>query len=159
MKALIHLTIYFFCGILFYSCDPNPELVKELEACQKRHKESVTKLNRIRQQQAKFTPNLFHIVYFDLKDNLRPQDIKLFRASLEMLGAIDEVGLLNFGEYTDLGDDRAMKGYEYVMYMGFNDEEGYRRYQNDERHMDIRSNLKQYLAGPPVTYDFLAVKE
>ena len=74
---------------------------------------------------------------------------------LERLEVIKEVQNLEIGVFEDLGDTRALSNYGVAMQMHFRDTTAYRIYQNHPTHLEVRAQLKTYLAAPPVTYDFI----
>jgi hypothetical protein len=97
---------------------------------------------------------LKHIVLFNLKDSLPEVSHDLFLQSMDQLSSIPEVIEFEWGKFADLKDPRALSEYEYIMRMGFENREAYKRYQNDSLHLRIKKKLRPFLAAPPATYDY-----
>jgi hypothetical protein len=97
---------------------------------------------------------LKHIVLFNLKDSLPEVSHDLFLQSMDQLSTIPEVIEFEWGKFAELEDPRALSEYEYIMRMGFENREAYKRYQNDSLHLRIKKKLRPFLAAPPATYDY-----
>lgn len=95
---------------------------------------------------------LVHIVFFKLAADA---EVEGLLAEIETLHQIEEVQGLEYGVFTDLGDQRALSDYGVVMSMSFEDSAAYARYQQDSIHLALKANAGAYLGGPPATYDFI----
>ena len=100
---------------------------------------------------------LVHIVWFKLKPELTGDQIDSFVNEIYKLDQIDFVDELEVGKFADLGDDRAMSELQLVMSMKFDSEELYQAYQAHQIHLDLKKAAGEFLAGPPVTYDYWTV--
>ncbi len=99
--------------------------------------------------------DLVHHVYLDLKDELTAEDTTALLAELNKLRRISELKTLSIGKFADLGDRRALADYEFVMSMSFESDAGYKIYQEHPIHVQLKMALEDYLAAPPVTYDYI----
>lgn len=97
---------------------------------------------------------LKHIVLFNLKDSLPEVSHDYFLQNMDLLSTIPEVIEFEWGKFAELEDPRALSEYEYIMRMGFENREAYKRYQQDSLHLEIKKKLIPFLAGPPATYDY-----
>ena len=96
--------------------------------------------------------SLVHLVYFDLREGA---DAVKFIEELRKLEGIDVLKDLQIGHFTDLKDPRALSQFELMMQMGFADQTTYQAYQSHPLHLALKESAKGYLAGPPVTYDYI----
>ncbi len=94
---------------------------------------------------------LVHTVYFTLEPANSAQLIK----TLESVKNIEEVHHLKIGAFTDLGDKRALKDYNVVMQMQFENIQAYEAYQSHPIHMQLKKDVKPLLKAPPATHDFM----
>ncbi|MGH1365945.1 MAG: Dabb family protein [Calditrichia bacterium] len=102
---------------------------------------------------------LTHLVFLDLKSDLLPEQLEGIMEKVNQLGEIANVQSFNIGRYQDVGDPRAMSQYEIVLELLFENAARLASYQQNEQHLAIRAELKKYLAGPPVVYDYLIHRE
>jgi hypothetical protein len=98
---------------------------------------------------------IVHTVYLKLKESLDESSIANLIAETKKLQDIASVQNLQVGTFQDLDDPRAMSDYGLVLQMEFSNEAAYRLYQDDPIHVALRESLGEYLAGPPLTHDFL----
>jgi len=99
-----------------------------------------------------------HLLYLDLNDNISETQLELFETVLGQLQKIPQVTEFNIGEYTDVGDKRALSQYEYIVSMSFENKKAYDIYQSSPIHESVKNKLRTYLSGPPATYDFHTIK-
>jgi len=134
----------------FFGCQQNPnnqqlnDLKSELEKANK----ALTVL------QSENDYALVHLVYFKLKEGANKTE---FIKEIEKLEAIEQVEDLQYGEFKDLGDARAMSQFDIAMRMGFDSEADYAAYQAHPIHLNLKKAVGAYLAAPPATYDFSVV--
>ena len=102
---------------------------------------------------------LVHLVWFKMDPELTAEQDAAFIAELRKLDDIGEVNDLEIGRFQELGDARAMSELDIVMSMGFDSEQDYRNYQDHPIHVKLKGDIGEYLAGPPVTYDYWTEKE
>ncbi len=95
---------------------------------------------------------LAHFVYFQLKEDA---DRSSFITELRRLSEIKSVKNFEIGVFKNLDDPRALSEYDVSIAMAFRNETAYEEYQNDPIHLDVKGNLKPFLAGPPVSYDYM----
>lgn len=146
------IKLRFYCLATFFilvSCSGKPcqhmTRINELEA----------ELETLRKSEINTTKtNLFHIVYFDLKENLTQKEMEDFTASIEELNKIKTIKAIKSGGYEDVGDPRAIDQYEYAMILEFETQQDFLSYQQDSIHLRIIADTKAFMAGPPATYDF-----
>jgi len=97
---------------------------------------------------------IVHMIFLNLKDDLMENDRVNFINSIEQLAEINVVHNLNYGNFKDLRDPRALDEYELVIQMQFASHADYLSYQKDERHLKLKQMGGLLLAGPPSTYHF-----
>lgn len=95
---------------------------------------------------------LQHIVLFSIKSENHIENL-LFE--LKKLEAIPEVQSLEVGTFEDLGDPRALRSYQVVLKMGFNNMKAYEAYQSHKIHQKVKKASGELLDGPPASYDYL----
>lgn len=147
-----HLALSIF--LIFISCDQaikpnneNKEMADELL-----QKSLLEARNQLEQFQYEDSGTITHIVFFDLKPEANKE---AFINELTKVSEIDEVLDFDYGSFKNLNDARAMQEFELVMEMSFQSEAAYKAYQDHPIHMQLKSNVKDYLNAPPVTYDYL----
>ena len=97
---------------------------------------------------------IFHLVFFDLKDDISNLEMDSLISRLEELSKIESVGTLSFGPYADMNDERALKEFDVCLQMTFESKEAYQHYQNHPLHLELKSSLKPLLKSVPRSYDF-----
>ena len=95
---------------------------------------------------------LVHLVFLNTKSEI---DRPALLAEIKKLEAIPGVMDLEVGPFEDLGDSRAMSQFGYLLQMSLAEQAAYNNYQKHPIHLRLKENLGPYLAGPPVTYDFM----
>ena len=142
--------LLFFPILIFASCSDSA-IKKELS---KAKNELDAAKKTIENLKAQIEPegNLVHVVFLKVKPNA---DQSALIAEIKKLKNIDEVMDLEFGPFENLGDARALSEYSMMMQMSFADSAAYQNYQKHPIHLALRENTKQFLAGPPATYDFI----
>lgn len=100
---------------------------------------------------AKDEKRLVHLVWFKLKPTT---DKTRFIDQLKQLEQIEEVHDFEVGQFADLKDPRAMSDFQMAMQMGFKNERDYKIYQSHPIHVKLKTQLGDYVSGPPVTYDY-----
>lgn len=96
--------------------------------------------------------HLVHQVFLDTKAGIDQDE---FLSVIRTLKHIPEVRHLRIGSFKDLNDDRALKNYELIMEMNFENSDAYESYQNNQIHLDMKTSLAKYLERPPMTFDFI----
>ena len=97
---------------------------------------------------------LVHLVLLNLKDDLPKETLESFRSEVKKLGTINLIQDFEMGSFADVGDQRALTDYEFVLKMTFKNREEMAKYQVDSLHAAVRDQLGSYLAGPPAVYDY-----
>ncbi len=97
---------------------------------------------------------LMHVVYLKTKPDLKEEQIIDLKFKLNSLSSLEGVMELEIGEPADTGDPRLNSDYNYVLQMRFGSEADLAKYQKNEIHLKARADTKDYLAGPPVVFDF-----
>ncbi|MEM8896883.1 MAG: Dabb family protein [Bacteroidota bacterium] len=95
---------------------------------------------------------LIHLVLFKLKPDA---DIQFLSEELNKLTSIEEVRDLSLGEFEEVGDERSLKEYPFMMQIRFDNVEAYKTYQQDTLHLGVKKRTFHLLAGPPSSYDYL----
>ncbi|MEM7514304.1 MAG: Dabb family protein [Bacteroidota bacterium] len=95
---------------------------------------------------------LIHLVLFKLKPEA---DIQFLSEELNKLASIEEVRDLSLGEFEEVGDERSLKEYPFMMQIRFDNVEAYKTYQQDTLHLGVKKRTFHLLAGPPSSYDYL----
>ncbi|MEL6190491.1 MAG: Dabb family protein [Bacteroidota bacterium] len=95
---------------------------------------------------------LIHLVLFKLKPEA---DIQFLSDELNKLASIEEVRDLSLGEFEEVGDERSLNEYPFMMQIRFDNVEAYKTYQKDTLHLGVKKRTFHLLAGPPSSYDYL----
>jgi hypothetical protein len=98
---------------------------------------------------------LLHQVMLDLKPELDVATRQQLKKQLLRLAEIPGVQAFEVGEFHDLGDPRALAGYELMFQMRFENDSTYQAYQTDSTHLSVKASLKDLLGAPPATYDMI----
>ncbi len=159
MKRLI-LTLFIFSS-LFTSCQQAPNMQADLDKLQAELQQKDAQLTALQKTlkekiSTEEEGSLVHLVFFKVKDDISVEDKTKLMEVLEGLAAIEVVKNLEVGNFEDLGDERALSDYDVVIQMDFSSAADYKKYQEDERHLQAKGALKPFLAGPPASYDFVA---
>lgn len=146
--------ISLFCLLFLVGCEEEKDAnTRQLERLEKKVFELTERLENLPVP----TSGLTHLVFLNLKDELSAEEQSIFFATLNELGQINSVASFRIGHFKNVDDPRALMQYEVVLEMGFQDVSALNAYQEDEQHLAIRAKLRPYLAGPPVTYDYLTM--
>ena len=141
--------ILFVCSFLCFIACNNPALNEELQKAKSQLVETKAALEAC---STPATGQLAHIVLFKLTS---PEAKDSVFALLRPLEDIEEVQSLELGSFEEVGDPRAISGYEIIARMHFKNEEAYRTYQEHPIHVDAREKASKFFAAPPATYDYL----
>lgn len=150
MLSRINYFVLFALSLIFIHCS-NPQLEQELATTKEQLMETEAKLAAALSEKDKEATSLVHLVYFKLKP---AADQNQFIAELDKLKAIEGIQDLDIGVFKDLGDERALSDYAILLSLEFENEKAYQTYQEHEIHLALKANTKDFLAGPPVTYDY-----
>lgn len=96
---------------------------------------------------------LLHDVYLDLKE-ISDEDKLMVLSELNRLSKVEGVLSVEVGERAETGDARLNKDYDVALHVGFASEEDLKVYAKAPLHLEVRANIKEFLAGPPVVYDY-----
>lgn len=144
--------IYFLLtfAVLLIACKPSNDnpTVQKLETIVKKQAEIIEQLEQ------KPKGSIMHLVWLDLKPDLTKEQIENLTKALFTLEEIKEVKDYQVGNFIDLGDKRAMSELESMISMRFESKADYTTYQDHPVHLALKESLGEYLAGPPVTYDY-----
>jgi len=141
---------------VFVGCKQAPDLsekLDELEAELIIAKQELVDLKA--ENAANPAGSLVHVVYLNLKDDIKPEQKQEIIAAIDDLARIEEVNELEIGDFADLGDTRALSDLEMVFSMSFTSKVAYETYQAHPIHLQLKTIAKPYLGGPPVTYDYM----
>lgn len=137
-----------FSPFLFFSCN-NSNLLTELTTAQnelKTAKKTITELQKEHKDQ------IVHIVFLNIKAEANRN---FLINEIKRLEAIEVVQQLKMGIFEELGDERALSQYELAFQVCLADSMAYQTYQQHPIHLQLKERLKESLAGPPATYDFV----
>jgi hypothetical protein len=153
MKKIILVQLGFF--LLLMGCSGECKMKSELELTQQ---ELEATKQALAEAEAKTDAGqvLVHTVYFDLKDELKREEVDAFVEILKQLEQIDYIKSVQVGTPADTKDPRLVTNYEAALLMEFANETDLEKYQKDEFHLKQRAATAAYLAGPPVVYDYFA---
>jgi len=140
-------TLIFFIGILISACN-QPAATNDFENLKKNLAQVQKELATLKANQ---DHQIVHVVYFKLKPDANSAALI---KEIKKIAAIEGLEELEVGTFKDLKDKRALSEFGVVMQMGFDTEAAYQAYQKHPLHIELKNNVGQYLAGPPVTYDF-----
>jgi hypothetical protein len=99
---------------------------------------------------------LVHAVYFNLKDDISDADEQRFLEELKRLADVPSADYVEAGPPAASGDPRMDSTFDMALQVGFPDLEALAKYQADSLHLDVKSKVGRFLAGPPVVYDFFS---
>lgn len=96
---------------------------------------------------------LLHDVYLDLKE-ISDEDKLMVLSELNRLSEVEGVLSVQVGERAETGDARLNKDYDVALHVGFASEDDLKVYAKASLHLEVRANIKDFLAGPPMVYDY-----
>ncbi|MGK0364526.1 MAG: hypothetical protein ACI85O_001583 [Saprospiraceae bacterium] len=143
-------------SLFLTSCQQRPDLTEKLDEMEAEliiAKQELADLKT--ENDANPAGSLVHLVYLNLKDDLKEEEKAEIIAAIDDLARIEEVNELEIGDFANLGDARAMSDLEMVFSMSFTSKLDYEIYQGHPIHLQLKTIVKPYLSGPPVTYDYI----
>lgn len=147
------ISIYLLLLSIFISCK-QPDVQNQIQTLQS---ESLEDKKSAYDSNDQNEEHLFHhLVFLNIKANI---DTSILVQELQKLAEIDDVKNFNVNLYKDMKDERALSDYGIMMKMSFIDQDAYERYQVDSLHQNMIMSTKQYMAGPPVSYDYTIFPE
>jgi hypothetical protein len=153
MKTLFYIFVITIC---FLSCTnsetASSETIENLKAELASANETIEDL-----QTGNNTEPIFqHTVFFTLKSDLTDEERKSFIEQLKGLEVIEVVQKITAEERKNVGDeDRALKQFDVIMMVTLTDEAALNVYDTHEIHQNLKKAMKDYLAGPPSSFDFV----
>ncbi|MBX2870954.1 MAG: Dabb family protein [Saprospiraceae bacterium] len=147
---MVNRTLLFALLLLLAGCS-NANLADELATTKEKLATLEAELADLKVVEEQHAP-LVHIVLFNLKPDA---DQSALIAEIKKLEEIAEVQNLEVGPFENLGDERALSDYELIMEMSFIDQNDYQAYQQHPIHLALKEIAKDYMGGPPATYDFM----
>lgn len=155
MKNKITICL-FVLSIFIIGCQQSPDLTEKLDSLEA---ELIIAKQELADLKAENAANpvgsLVHVVYLNLKNDIKPEEKIEIIAAIDDLTRIEEVNELEIGDFANLGDARAMSDLEMVFSMSFTSKLAYEAYQAHPIHLQLKTIVKPYLSGPPVTYDYI----
>ncbi|MFY0673305.1 MAG: Dabb family protein [Bacteroidia bacterium] len=97
---------------------------------------------------------LMHDVYLNLKDSVTEDEISFALDQLKRLDTLESTLWVHAGKKADTGDSRLNKDYDLALHVVFTSLENLKIYDADPTHADVRTQLKNLLAGPPIVFDY-----
>ena len=140
----------FYSLLLLFACS-DTNIQSELSATKTKLEEAKVKIKQL-ETQIEPEGNLVHLVFFKIKHDA---DQSAIVSEVKKLANIKEVMDLEIGPFQDLGDLRALSDYSMMMQMSFANLAAYENYQKHPIHLALKKNTQKFMAGPPVTYDFM----
>ncbi|MBI1185142.1 hypothetical protein GC194_12780 [bacterium] len=98
---------------------------------------------------------LMHDVYLNLVDSMTADVRQMVLDQLHRLESLPEPIWLHVGERANTGDPRLDANYDLALHVVFANEEALKTYSVNTTHLEVRENIKAFLAAPPVVYDYL----
>ncbi len=95
-----------------------------------------------------------HDVYLNLKDSISESDLAKVIGELKRLEQVPSAHNLYVGTRAETGDTRLDPNYDLALHVEFTTEKNLESYAVDSLHLEVRSNLKDFLAVPPVVFDY-----
>ncbi len=145
------------CGFLS-SCEKPQKMNGEIVVLENLLIKKTTEIQKLRNKAkerfADYDGMLVHLVFFDLKSDLKESDIEQFTNVIESFKEIKSIEKIIYGEFLDVGDARSMDDKELVIQLIFKDVKALESYQLDSIHLKAKKKLKPFLASAPVTYDY-----
>jgi len=147
MKYLILPVLYILALV---GCS-NPAVQEELTKVKAELKVSKANIEKLKSQFEE-EGSLVHVVFFKLKQDA---DKDILIKEVKKLETIKVVKDLQVGFSENLEDPRALVEYGMMMEMSFDNVADYKTYQAHPIHLALKENVKEYLSGPPATYDYM----
>lgn len=97
---------------------------------------------------------LMHLVCFNVIDSFSDTDAKLLKEQLTSLKNVKGVESLKAGTRAHTGDDRLEPTYDWVLEVGFSNEEGLKNYSKDAHHLEVRGKVKHLFKSRPYVIDY-----
>ncbi|MGB0432249.1 MAG: Dabb family protein [Bacteroidia bacterium] len=97
---------------------------------------------------------LMHDVFLDLKDSIAEKEIEFAIEQIKRLKELNTIHWLHVGKRAETGDARLNANYDIALHVVFKSIEDLHSYDKDSTHANVRSNIKNLLAGPPVVFDY-----
>ncbi len=97
---------------------------------------------------------LMHDVFLDLKDSITENEIAFAIEQLKRLEQLETVHWVHVGKRAETGDARLDSKYDLALHVVFKSLDDLHVYDKDLTHADVRAQLKDLLAGPPVVFDY-----
>jgi len=97
---------------------------------------------------------LMHDVYLNLKDSISSEAFNKCMVELKRLSEVKSTHWLHVGKRAETGDARLDKSYDLALHVVFLSQDDLEMYAVDPLHLNVRENIKEFLAGPPVVYDY-----
>ena len=158
LKKVVLLLICSF-GFLC-SCERPGEFSGEIKVLENLLVEKTAEIQELRNKEKQgvsgFDGKLIHMVFFNLKSDLKEKEVNQFIEVIESLREINTIENLIYGDYLEVGDERSMKEMELVMQIVFKDMNGLKTYKTDSIHLKVIKKLSPFLESAPVTYDYTA---
>lgn len=139
-------TALFFTWLFFMSACTSPVDHKTTRPLIEEEGELVPK------SEVAFEGMMNHIVLFKLKD---AATAPMLLHELDKLSDIPSIKSIRSGRFKSLDDYRALSEYDVVMEVVLEDSLAYQNYQKHPLHLALKQKVKDLLAGPPATYDYI----
>lgn len=146
----------FAISFLLIGCQQSPDLNEKLDEMEAELIIAKQELADLKAENiANPAGSLVHVVYLNLKEDIKLEEKTEIVAAIDDLARIEEVNELEIGDFANLGDARSMSDLEMVFSMSFTSKLAYEAYQTHPIHSQLKIILKPYLSAPPVTYDYM----
>ncbi len=96
---------------------------------------------------------LLHTVILTLKEEVTAAEKEEVLVLLKSLEEISETNGLIVSELANTSDSRAKKDFDLILSMSFDNHTDLEKYSTNEFHLQVREELKPFLAAPPIVYD------
>jgi hypothetical protein len=150
MKKIFY-NLFLLATFTLASCGGECPVQKELTVAQADLAEANAELENLKKPAERV---LVHTVYLKTKPDLVPEQKADLVGKLKSLSTIQGILEVRIGEPAETGDPRLNSDYNYVLYMKFASEADLAAYQKNDLHLKSREATKDYMAGPPVVFDY-----
>lgn len=97
---------------------------------------------------------LLHDVYLNLKEGVGEEERNLVITELKRLADVQGIYSVQVGLRAETKDPRLNADYDLALHTAFTSLENLKAYAKAPLHLEVLSNIKDFLAGPPVVYDY-----
>jgi len=90
----------------------------------------------------------------NLVNSISDEDEKMVFNEIKRLEQVKTTRWVHVGRRAETGDARLDADFDIALHVVFDNEEDMKAYAEDALHLEVRSNVKEFLAGPPIVFDY-----